>query len=135
MKKLISFLMILTLGAGIHLQASKPIPSYNAKVSGSETFVENHQSNGNSAPDWVGKREMVIVAQVSGPVGTPVNIWVYSLDLQDILGPYILYDRGSITVEIDDRNWGVLIQCEYNVTVSIWSGDGGGSTIGATENL
>lgn len=126
MKKLISFLMILTLGAGIHLQAAKPIPSYDAKVYGSETFVENHLLNAASTPNWVGKRDMVVVAQVSGPVGTPISIWVYSLDLQDILGPYILYDGGTITVQIDDRNWGTFIQCATKVTVSVWIGDGGG---------
>jgi hypothetical protein len=137
MKKLILFLMILTLGAGINLQAAKPIPSYKEKVSRVANFKEKHL--GDFGPDngIKGKRYMVVVAQVAGPSKTPITIWVYSLDLRDIMGPYTVEGSGEIEVPIDGREWGVLVQCEDKCSVSVWTTDnpGGGGEVGEPINL
>lgn len=135
MKKLISFLMILILGAGIHLQASKPIPSYKVQVSKDANFQEKTNRPNGPNYDLAGKRDMIIWITVAGPSTDPISIWVYSLDKQDILGPYILYDSGEISVPIDDRNWGVIVQCDVQVTVSVYTDDGGGGTsVGGSGN-
>jgi len=135
MKKLISLLMILTLGVGIHLQASEPIPSYNVLVKNTANFQEkNHQSDTPNS-NMKGKRDMIIWAQVAGPSKTPVTISVYSLDMRDYLGPYILAGSGEISVPIDDRNWGTLVQCTDEWVVSVWTDDEGGPGVGVNENL
>jgi hypothetical protein len=132
MKKLFTFLMILALGAGIHLQlqASKPIPSFNTQIYNVANFQEKHLTGDDPNSGIKGKRNMYIVAQIAGPSKTPIIIWVYSLDGRDILGPYILYGSGEISVPIDDREWGVLIQCSDKVVVSVYTDDEGGSTYG-----
>jgi hypothetical protein len=135
MKKLICFLMILALGAGIHVNASKPIPSFKEKIYNVANFQEKNQ--GGNAPmsgDLKGKRAMIIVANVVGPAKTPVIIWVYSLDLTSILGPFVIFGDGQISVPVDDRNWGTVVQCTDKVEVSVYSEDQGGLNFGE-ENL
>ena len=135
MKKLICFLMILALGAGIHVQASKPIPSFKAKISNAANFQEkNTGCNAPMSGDLKGKRSMIIMANVVGPAKTPVIIWVYSLDLTTVLGPFVIFGDGQITVPVDDRDWGVIVQCTDKVEVSVYSEDGGGFNYGG-ENL
>ncbi len=135
MKKLITFLMILALGAGVHLQASKPIPSYNILVRNEANFQEKHH-NGNAPNSGMKeKRDMIVVIQVAGPSKAPVTIWFYSLDMQDYLGPYILLGNDQISVPIDDRNWGTVVQCTDEVIVSVWTDDEGGPGVVANENL
>ena len=138
MKKLIIFLMILALGAGINSQASKPIPSYKDHVSKAANFQEKHL--GNFGPDngIKGKRYMVVVAQVIGPSKDPIIIWVYSLDGRDIQGPFVINDGdGQIQAEIDGREWGALVQCEDKCIVTVYTTDnpGGGETLGDPVNL
>jgi hypothetical protein len=136
MKKLFSFLlMILILGTGIHLQAAKPIPSFHQNVSYLANFQEKPNGSDNFNSDLKGKRNMIIVAQVIGPAKTPVIIYVYSLDGRDILGPFEIDGDGQISVPIDDRLWGVIVQCDDKCQVSVYTSDGGGSTIGGPEYL
>jgi hypothetical protein len=133
MKKFIAFLMILTLWAGITLQASRPIPSFKANVEYRANFQEMNQSNkSNNGPNSgeKGKRYMIVVTNVAGPVSPPISVWVYSLDGLDILGPYTLYGDDQISVPIDDRDWGTIIQCNVKCDVSVWtSADPQGGTI------
>lgn len=125
MKKLISFLLILVLGASIQLQASKPIPSYKQKVDKAANFQEKNNGGDTYNPGMKGKRNMLIVSNVIGPAKLPVNIWVYSLDGKDILGPFVIYGDGQISVPIDDRLWGVIVQCDGKVEVSVYTDDEG----------
>jgi hypothetical protein len=135
MKKFLIFLMILTFGAGINLQASKPIPSYKAQIN-KENFKEKHHPTDNSKLGEKGRRYMMVVAQVAGPSRTPVYIWIYSLDGRNVQGPYIIYGDGDISATIDDREWGSYIQCTDKCTVSVWtSSDPQGLDPSGTENL
>lgn len=136
MKKLITFLMILALGAGINLQASQPIPSYNAHCYKDANFQEKHHDY--DGKDQKKKRNMIIIVQVAGPSGDPAPIYItpYSLDMRTVLGPYVIYSgAGTITVPIDDRDWGVIVQCDDKVYVTVTIDDGGGSGIGGGGNL
>jgi len=135
MKKIIIFLMILTLGAGISLQASRPIPSYKTKIT-SANFQEKHQSTDNSNFGQKGRRYMMVIAQVSGPSKDPIFIWVYSLDGRNVQGPFILFGGGEISAPIDDRDWGSIIQCANKCTVSVWTAaEPGGNNPGGSLNL
>jgi hypothetical protein len=120
MKRVVVFILVLLLSTGAHLQASKPIPSYKQPVSRLANFTEKHHNN-DSKSDPKGKRYMVVVAQVAGPSREPVVIWVYSLDGQDISGPFMIIDSGEITVPIDNRLWGVLVECEEKTVVSVYT--------------
>ena len=122
MKKFITFLMILTLGAVISLQASKPIPSYNAQIQ-KANFEENHQASANQNFGEKGRRYMMVMSQVAGPSKTPIFIWVYSLDGVDIQGPFIVYGSGEISAPIDGREWGAVVQCTDKIIVSVWTAD------------
>lgn len=122
MKTMIVFILMIFLGAGYQLQASQPIPSYNDPVSHRADFKEKHHNN-DPKFDPKGKRNMIIIAQVIGPAKLPVVGWVYSLDKQDILGPFTIVDDQELSVPIDDRLWGVLIECDAKVLVSVWTDD------------
>ncbi len=38
----------------------------------------------------------------------------------DILGPYIMHGGETLMVEIDSREWGVIVQSEDHITVDVW---------------
>ena len=62
-------------------------------------------------------------------MGTYAGVEVYSLDGFDVLGPYIVYARDTLTVEIDEREWGVMIWPAFNIEVDVWV-SGGAKTPG-----
>lgn len=123
MKKLITMLMILTLWAGISLQASKPIPSYNVNISSTANFQEKDRNKNDPNSGEKGKRYMIVVTNVAGPSKLPIIVWVYSLDGRDIQGPFTLYGNDEISVPIDDRDWGTIMQTTEKSTVSVWTSD------------
>jgi hypothetical protein len=57
---------------------------------------------------------------IADTVSNSVIIYVYSLDGQTILGPFYLTGNETIYVDIDDRLWGVLVESESKVKVSVW---------------
>ena|ERR1035438_9992668 len=124
MKKTIATLLIVLVGTVLQMQASKPIPSFQDLVARRANFTEKHHDQ-DSKPDPKKKRNMIIVCQVAGPNGAPIQIWVYSLDQKDVLGPYVLIDKGTLTVPIDDREWGVLVECDTKVYMSVLTDSGG----------
>lgn len=120
MKTIILFILIVFLGAGSRLQAGKPIPSYNDPISHAADFREkNHNNDPKSDPKE--KRGMIIVAQGIGPAKLPVSIWVYSIDKMDISGPFTIIGYGELIVPVDDREWGVLFECDGKAVVSVWT--------------
>jgi len=48
------------------------------------------------------------------------TVWIYSLDGLDILGPYYLACGNTLEVEIDDREWGALVESDMDINVSVW---------------
>jgi len=37
-----------------------------------------------------------------------------------VLGPYTVYAGETLDVEIDEREWGVLVQTTYEIQVDVW---------------
>jgi hypothetical protein len=58
-----------------------------------------------------------------------ITVWVYTLDRQTILGPYSLSCDDVLSVEIDDRSWGALVEADTEVFIDVWIDDGGNSPL------
>jgi len=97
-----------------------PIPSYNAVVDGYADFMNqlsNSQNNQNKA-----KRDVIVHLKsgVEPSVPCQATVWVYSLDLTTVLGPYSLVCGDELPVQIDERDWGVFVETEDKVIVDVW---------------
>ena len=94
-----------------------PIPSFNVLVDPSAVFQETTNSS------FKGKRNIKI--HVSSPQNNDTsscfaNVMVYSLDMQDALGPFHVDCGETLTVPIDEREWGVYVLSDTPVIVSVW---------------
>ncbi|MEI6898765.1 MAG: hypothetical protein WCL00_02710, partial [Bacteroidota bacterium] len=123
MKKTIGFILFGLLFGIANLDGQNiptyPIPSYNISVDGYANFLNQHSNSKNTSR---GKRDANIHLK-SGSVGNPnceATVWVYSLDQTTILGPYTVNCGETLTVEIDEREWGVLVESEEEVIVDVW---------------
>ncbi len=123
MKKFLFTLSILVCSLYCQLSVSAqtsrpyPIPSFNVLVDPSAVFQETTNSNSK------GKRNIKI--HVSSPQKNDTtscfaNVMVYSLDLQDALGPFHIDCGETLSVPIDEREWGVYVISDTPVIVSVW---------------
>lgn len=96
-----------------------PIPSFNVIVNGNANFQEASLKGG-SVIDGRKKVQVYNSFSKSGDTPSTITVYVYSLDGQDILGPYYPASGTTLTVEIDDRLWGVLVQSASEVEVDVW---------------
>lgn len=97
-----------------------PIPSYNIQVDGYADFMNQFstaQKNNNKA-----KRDVIVHLKSAAEPSQPcqATVWVYSLDLTTILGPYSLSCGNELRVEIDEREWGVFVESDDEVIVDVW---------------
>jgi len=125
MKKLFFLVLLFFIAQIGALQAEQPIPSRHARIYHMGNFREHHYGNEhrpNQLKSNREKRDMQI--QVSSSGGTPRSsaiIYVYSADYQDVLGPFIVNSGESITIPVDDREWGAFIMSDDHVYVDVWS--------------
>ena len=99
----------------IAVLAQNPIPSYNFPVYQRANFQEN------LGPTRAKKK--VNVAAQCGSVKTmtcSATVWIYSLDMQTIYGPFTLYGGQTLTLEVDGREWGVFVESDDHVIVDVW---------------
>lgn len=93
-----------------------PIPSSNILVETSAVFQESTPSNCD------GKRIIHVHINAQPKNDSFIcsaNVTIYSLDHQSILGPYIVDCGETLSVDIDDREWGVLVKTTTPVEVSV----------------
>ena len=98
-----------------------PIPSYNVIVNGIANF-KNAISHGESLNIPMEKRDANIHLK-SGSIGNPdcrATVWLYSLDQTTVLGPYEVACGETLRVEVDEREWGVIVQTDSEVIVDVW---------------
>jgi hypothetical protein len=124
MKKFLLVTVILILFAGITQGYSQtlptyPIPSFNVVVNGDALFRENAHSL-NSPPAREKRDVNVEVKSASGSMNCQATVWVYSLDHTTVLGPYTVNCGATLTVGIDEREWGVLVESDDDIIVDIW---------------
>ena len=96
-----------------------PIPSYNILSYGIANFLEESKKSCKDAP--LEMRHIHIKCIASNTC--PVTVWIYSKDGLDILGPYTVNPGEILTVEIDDREWGVYTTADCEVLISVWIDD------------
>jgi len=92
-----------------------PIPSYNVAIGNYANFAPTK-----GTVFYPAKAKKEINTAVRGAAGSSANVWVYSLDGQDVLGPYTVYAGETLSVDIDDRQWGVLVQSAHDIVVDVW---------------
>ena len=112
---ILALTLVLTLCSFQQTLAQYPIPSYDVSVKGRANFQESQTSRG--------RRNLNVKVQCGGIAlsGTcQATVWVYSLDGQTVLGPYTVNGGETLTVPIDEREWGVYIQTEDIITVAVW---------------
>ena len=121
MKKLIIVSIMLLMAAAATTKASNPIPSYNVPIYGPTLFEETGISPFSSFLTDK-KRDMNI--QNSGgsysPGGSFVVAYLYRLDFNKTQGPFIIQSGQTLSVPIDKKPWGVLLNPSPSTTVSVW---------------
>jgi uncharacterized membrane protein len=95
-----------------------PIPSYNILVNGYANFRDNYVTRSNPTK---AKQELhVQVRTANGSQNCQATVWIYSLDQTTVFGPYTVTCGQTLTIPIDEREWGVLIESEEDVIVDVW---------------
>jgi hypothetical protein len=128
MKPIMIILFILFGTFCFRLSATNPIPSYNVNV----YYVANFQEKPNytkSKRSFKEKRDLVIRTSGFGGPTCICTVWVYSLDGKDVIGPDTMSCNEQRSFEIDERDWGVVVESDDHVTVDVWidaGGEGGG---------
>jgi len=135
MKKKLFLVALLLLLFGLQKAFCQyPIPSYNVNVTSWANFQESQLSSELTIPNSnnsgyvvspMAKRDMNVQVNCCGfssGDSCQATVWVYSLDGQTILGPFTVYGGDVLSVPIDDRDWGVIISTEDDITVDVWIG-------------
>ncbi len=124
----VSILMVtLTFG-----QTVDPIPSYNVLVTGKANFTDNSTiSTTGTQPLNYEKRDVNVSSDGGGSntpsgggSGSPIVVYVYTLDRTVVLGPFFVPSGQTLTVPIDQNAWGVLVGDDSPTYVSVWEDDG-----------
>jgi hypothetical protein len=128
---LVLLLVILSFGCfDLHSQNFPiyPIPSYNTAVDGYADFMNIHSSPQQNNKD---RRQLIVHMKSANGPNQPcqATIWVYCLDLTTILGPYSLACGETLSVPIDERQWGVMVESTDKVIVDVWIEEGGSKSI------
>ncbi len=99
-----------------------PIPSYNVNTNGNAIFEEQLPT---TVTNTEAKRRMNVIVICHRLTLFPcyIQVMLYSLDGLDILGPYNPACGELLTVDIDEREWGVWVQTDCDVEVSVWASD------------
>jgi hypothetical protein len=104
------------------LAAQKPIPSYNVPVYHKVNFQEKRAQSPQPNQSR-GKRVLAVHKSCTSCLlaGCTATIWVYSLDGRDIMGPFYMDTVDEyLRVDIDEREWGVLVESDNHATVDVW---------------
>ena len=123
MKNLILFLFFGFMGI-YSAYAQFPIPSYNAVVDNRATFTEQTTCLQNIVNTDSQRR---IQVKRHGSSKTPVDDVIFyacSLDGQTTLGPFNIAPGQTISIDIDDREWGIVVFTSVEVVLDVWITDG-----------
>jgi hypothetical protein len=98
-----------------------PIPSYNIPVaSGHALFQKRRHVVSLDITRENREVNFKIIRPLPGLSDCHSQVWIYSLDGVDTLGPYMVQCGETLTVEIDEREWGVLVETESDILVDVW---------------
>jgi len=57
------------------------------------------------------------------PVASVITVYMYRLDLKKIEGPFLVPYGETISVPIDNQEWGVFVDAHAPTIVSVWIND------------
>jgi hypothetical protein len=133
MNRIIGLLIFWTVSASTGIVGQNipnyPIPSYHISDNGYANFNNLHSNKGGRT---MGEKQVNIHLK-SGSAGNTnceATVWVYNLDQNTVLGPYTVNCGETLNVEIDDREWGVLVETDEEVIVDVWYSTGGNKCMG-----
>lgn len=125
MKKLLYLILFLFLAQITVVHAEQPIPSFKFRLYRMANFRE-HNQGGSHNPFTLagtkGKRDLNIMATstTSTPTGQAV-VYIYSSDYKTIIGPLTITAGETITVPVDDRDWGVFVISDDHLYIDVFS--------------
>ncbi|HEY9113060.1 MAG TPA: hypothetical protein VIN10_00080 [Bacteroidales bacterium] len=101
------------------------IPAYDVPVSQNTNFQEPIQVFKKNPKGDRARRTAQVDVETQNPPTSPnaviAIVELYSLDGQDVYGPYSVYENEILNVEVDEREWGVtVIQVMENSEMSVW---------------
>ena len=96
-----------------------PIPSYDVPVYHKANFLE--KQNGEKSKLQVNKSKRIMNVRIVALPPVTTHVWIYSMDGHDVLGPYEVIGDGLISVQIDDRDWGVYVESDGHAEVDVWT--------------
>jgi hypothetical protein len=126
MKKLLFLTILFLVSQFTIVRAAQPIPVRHARVYHVANFLE--QFPGGHSPFLLKstreKRDMMIQASTAtGGPKSSVVVYVYSTDMNEILGPFTVEGGETLSVPIDDREWGVVVTSDDHMYVDIYTSD------------
>lgn len=118
MKRLVTLSMLFLIGIKMCF-AQYPIPSFNAVVDQRGTFKELLQKQQScQLPEL--QRYIHVKYKTTKTLSDEITVYVCSLDGQTTYGPYNLGPGQTLTVAIDEREWGVAIFSDTEVVLDVW---------------
>lgn len=121
MKNVLLFPVFFFLGVQLAF-AQYPIPSYNTTVDNRATFSEQYDSSvlTENIYNTDKKRNLNVNYHPAKTLTSDVIVYAYSLDHQTLLGPYDLFPYETLPIEIDEREWGILVYTEIEIILNVW---------------
>ncbi len=95
-----------------------PIPSYQYPLNNQVAlFGEIRVSNSKE------KRDMDVEISTANHGSAPVyaTVWVVKKNGNVVKGPYFVTPYDPLSVPIDNDKWGVIVKCDWNVFVDVWT--------------
>jgi len=124
MKKLLLITLALLFTGTMQLFSANPIPSYDVKVTNKANFQEKNNNLFGSQPGKE-RRQMNIETSTASSTGNEAGkgttVYVYQLDGGKVLGPFFVAYGDQLTVEINDFEWGAVIELDKTGTKAIAS--------------
>ncbi|MGE5424936.1 MAG: hypothetical protein ACM3N9_06210 [Syntrophothermus sp.] len=117
-KALLVFVIMLFAAAFRPAFAQYPIPSFHAEVKGKAVFKGNLSVQDKKRT--INVRITKMGATDEGETSPFAMVTIATTDLRTVLGPYKLLYFDVLTVVIDDREWGVLIDSQEPVYADVW---------------
>lgn len=96
-----------------------PIPSTNVGVDGLAEFENLLPTLQNNNKE---KRRVHVhfISAIPEQTDCEATVLVYSLDGTSILGPFIVSCGQTLDVNIDERDWGVMVDSDIKLIVDVW---------------
>ncbi|MEI7663313.1 MAG: hypothetical protein WCK34_13985 [Bacteroidota bacterium] len=121
MKKIILLFAIFyfTSFGALRAQIINPIPSYNYQTTTVQSlFGEIRVSNNGKE-----KRDMDVEISTASHGSTPIfaKVWVVKKNGNIVKGPFIIHVGEPLSVPIDNGKWGVIVNCDWNVFIDVWT--------------